>query len=296
MLTRRTALAVLSGAAGLPRLAKGNSPVTELPARLNRNHQILIAIKINNGAELWCLLDTGGSHLLYLPPAKAAELGIAPTSSAVSSGPLDTSSRSGGRAVVTMDAGALHRTSQELYIKEFLSRDDGVIGTAAFSEFIIELDFLAPRVRLHPPSSFRYQGAGLAIPFDLWSNNPQIITSLTIDDREPVKVRMTLDSGAAGIADAFLTPKFNDQLRRTGREIPWTPDRQGFSTSRVRRLAVGPFTMENPLIVLPPVQGFGGDANAPEGILAVNFLRNYRIYLDYAKKQAILEPNPPRAD
>jgi hypothetical protein len=190
-----------------------------------------------------------------------------------------------------MDSGAFHRDSQELYIKEFLSRDDGVIGTASFSEFIIDLDFLSPQVRLHPSASFHYQGAGVAIPFDLWSNNPQLIASLTIDDHEPVKVRMTLDSGAAGIADAFLTPKINEQLRRMGREIPWNPDRQGFSTCRVRRLAVGPFSMENPLIVLPPVQGFGGDANAPDGILAVNFLRRYRIYLDYAKKKAILEPN-----
>lgn len=49
--------------------------------------------------------------------------------------------------------------------------------------------------------------------------------------------------------------------------------------------------MNDPMVVLPPVQGFGGDANAPDGILAVNFLRHYRIYLDYSKKQMILEPN-----
>lgn len=53
--------------------------------------------------------------------------------------------------------------------------------------------------------------------------------------------------------------------------------------------------MENPLLVLPPVQGFGGDVNAPDGMLAINFLRRYRIYIDYAKKQMILEPNSPDA-
>ena len=71
------------------------------------------------------------------------------------------------------------------------------------------------------------------------------------------------------MADAFLTPRFNDQLRSLGRSIPWVPDKNGFSIC--------------------------GDANAPDGMLAVNFLRHYQIYMDYSKKQMILEPNPPDA-
>jgi len=39
--------------------------------------------------------------------------------------------------------------------------------------------------------------------------------------------------------------------------------------------------MENPLLVLPPVQGFGGDVNAPDGMLAINlviiYLRNISL-------------------
>lgn len=97
------------------------------------------------------------------------------------------------------------------------------------------------------------------------------------------------------MAEALLTPVFNDELRRGGRSIAWIPDKSGFSMCRIRRIAVGPFAMENPLVVLMPVQGFGGDANAPDGMLAVNFLRRYRIYIDYAKKQMIFEANPPDA-
>lgn len=293
MLTRRAALATIPGAAGLHCLAEGNSPVVELPARLNRNKQIAIPVKVNGGAELWCLLDTGGANLLYLAPAKAAELGITSSSTAVSSGPLDTTSRSSGRARVTLDVGAVHRAQQELYIKDFPARDDGVIGSAVFADSIVELEFLTPAVRLHSPASFHAPDQSAVVPCDLWSFNPHVAVSLTltIDDQQPVKARMTVDSGAGGIPDAIVTPRFNGQLRSAGRNIAWVPDKQGFSTCRIGRIAVGPFGMDDPLIVLPPVQGFGGDANAPDGMLAVNFLRGYRLYIDYSKKQVILAPN-----
>ncbi len=291
MLTRRTAIAAISGAAGASCLAEGPSGIIEQPARLGRNRQIQIPVRINGSAEIWCLLDTGGANLLYLPPARAAALGIQPSSMVHSSGPLDTNARAGGRAKVTMDVGAVHRTNQELYLKEVHSSDEGIIGSAVFADFIVELDFLRPAVRLHPPASFRYEDHGRVFPIDLWSFNPHVQALLTIGDQDPVQARMTVDSGAGGLADAFLTPKFSDDLRRRGGAIPWVADKQGFSTCRIRRIAVGPFAMENPLLVLPPVQGFGGDANAPDGMLAINFLRRYKLYIDYTKKQVIFEPN-----
>jgi hypothetical protein len=172
--------------------------------------------------------------------------------------------RAGGRAIVTLDAGDVHRPNQQLYIKEFQAHDDGVIGSAVFDEFIVELDFHMPAVRLHSPASFRYGDHSAPIPCDLWSRNPHIAVLLTIDDHGPVQARLTVDSGAAGKADALLTPRFNDQLRRLARNIPWTPDKDGWSICRIARLAVGPFATENPLIALPPVQGFGGAAVAAQ--------------------------------
>jgi hypothetical protein len=187
----------------------------------------------------------------------------------------------------------VHRANQELYIKELRGvREDGLIGAAVFADFIVEVDLQAPAFRLHSPASFRYRDHGAPIPCDLWSSNPHVIASLTIDDRDPPEARMTIDTGAGGIAEAFLTPRFNDRLRGLGRTIPWAPDKDGWQTCRIRRIAVGAVAMDHPLIVLPPVQGFGGDANAPDGMLAVNFLRRYRLYIDYSKKQVLLEPNP----
>jgi hypothetical protein len=244
--------------------------------------------------HLWLLLDTGGANLLYLTPAKAAELRIASSSEVFSTGALDTKPRAGGRALVTLDVGAVHRAHQELYIKELMGHDDGVIGAAVFDDFIVEVDLQAPALRLHSPASFRYRDHSAPIPCELWAQNPQIIASLTVDDQEPVKARMTVDTGAGGIADAFLTPRFNDRLRGLGRSIPWVPDKGNWHSCRIRRIAAGAVAMDDPLIALPPVQGFGGGA-APDGLLAANFLRRCRLYIDYSKSQVLLEPNPVRS-
>ena len=296
MLTRRQAFFAISGtAAGLRCHAEDASSPIELPARLNRNRQIVIPVRVNAGAPLWCMLDTGGANLLYLSPAKTADLGVAASSEAVSAGPLDTKARTGGRTWVTLDAGAVHRTNQELYIKEIPGvRDDGVIGAAVFANFIVEVDLQAPALRLHSPASFPYRDHSTPIPCDLWSSNPHILVSLTVDDQEPVKARMTVDSGAGGLADAFLTPRFDSRLRGLGRNIRWLPDKGGWQTCRIRQIAVGQAALDDALIALPPVQGFGDSADAPDGMLAVNFLRQYRLYIDYSKKQVLLERNPAK--
>jgi hypothetical protein len=292
MITRRAALAAMSGTAALRCLAEGSSTPIELPARLGRNREILIPVRVNGSEPIWCLLDTGGANALYLRPAKAAELGIAATSTTMSAGGLDTQSVANGRAVVTLDAGDVHRANQQLYIKDFQSRDDGVIGAAVFAAYIVELDFLAPAVRLHPPASFHDRDHGVPIPIELWSFNPQISAALAIDDREPVTARLTVDSGAGGLADAFLTPRFQQRLERQGRTIAWKAEKDGWSSCRIRRIAVGTAAMDNPFVVMTPVQGFGGDGNAPDGMLAINFLRRYRLFLDYSNERLWLEPNP----
>jgi hypothetical protein len=294
MLTRRAAIAAVYGAARIRCLAQGNSSTVELPARLNRQNQIQIPVSVNDGPQLWCLLDTGGARNMYLSPKRAAALGIFPSFAGRSSGPLDTSPRLDLRAHVTLDVGSLHLTNQQLLIKDASGPEDGTVGAAIFSSFIIELDYQTPAVLFHPMASFHYQGLGAAIPFDLWSNAPQIVGWLTIDDLGPVKTRMTVDTGAGGAV--FLAPKFNDELRRQGRVLPWIRTRGGLSTCRIDRIAVGNFFMKSLIVHLLPVQGFGSDAGAPDALLGVGFLGRFRIFLDYAKKEMILEPNIPQSE
>jgi len=295
MLTRRAALAAACSAARLRCLAQGTPGTIALPARLNRRNQITIPVAVNRIGPLWCLLDTGGGPNLYLSREKAAELGVTATSAGLSAGPNDPNLRTDGRAYVRLDAGGFHRLNQLCIIKPRLSDDDGILGATAFCDSVIELDFDEPAVHLHPPAFFRYRGPGEAIPFSLWEQNPHVDGLLTLDGREPVKARMTVDTGAGGsVLD--VTPKFDAELRRMGRGLAWRPDRYGRSTCRIARLAVGPFAMENPVVDLLPVQGFGGNAGAPgfpDALLGVEFLRRYRIFLDYTKKEMTLEPGRP---
>jgi hypothetical protein len=260
-----------------------------LAARLDRQNRILIPVRVNGGPQLWCLFDTGGARSLYLSHKEAAELGMAPSFTGQSAGPMDSALRADSRALVTLDAGGVHLTRQELVIKDGLGPSDGVIGAAVFANFVIEIDFQTPAVRFHSTASFRYQGSGCTVPFDLWSNNPHIVGRLTVGDLGPIEARMTVDTGAGG-GPAYVTPKFNDELRRKGCNLPWVPDQNGFSTCQIECITVGRFAMERPVVHLLPSQGFGNDPTAPDAVLAVEFLRRYRIFLDYAKRQMILEP------
>jgi hypothetical protein len=286
-ISRRAALAGFCGAAGLPCSAQGQRGPIELPARLRSDQRILVRVNINDRPAVWLLFDTGGAKYVYLGERTAAVLGVSPSSGGRSAGPMDSTQRMDKRASVSLDAGDIHFARQEVIVKD-VGPFDGLIGAAVFAEYVVEIDLLTPAVRLHPPESFHYDGSGTAIPCDLWSYNPHVIGSLTLDDRGPIPARMTVDTGASGGA-AFLTPNFDEKLRAMGRNLRWVPDRNGFATCSIPGIALGRFEMENAVVHLLPKQGFGNDPQAPDLSLAVDFLRRYRIFLDYTKRQVILE-------
>ena len=68
------------------------------------------------------------------------------------------------------------------------------------------------------------------------------------------------------------------------------PDNAGLNAARVERLTIGPFHIEKPVIRRFLAPGFGG-ANEPDGLIGVEFLRRFRLFVDYKRNQMILEPN-----
>ena len=78
-------------------------PIT-LPARRNDFQQLLVPARIDGSPPLWCELDSGGGGaLVFIEAAKAAAIGIMPTSFGRSAGPLESALALDGRTRV--DAG-----------------------------------------------------------------------------------------------------------------------------------------------------------------------------------------------
>jgi hypothetical protein len=292
MLSRRTLLASLCAA---PRLWAA-APIV-IPARRNDFNQLLVPARIDGSPPLWCELDTGGGGaLVFIGAAKASAMGILATSLGRSAGPRENALELDGRAQVTLAFPGLTIPGQELVIKPSpLPGDkDASVGMLVLNRFVVELDHDSPAVRLHEPEGFRYSGPGRAFPFSLEENNPFTSATLTLRDGTEVTARMVIDTGAAG-SIAYLSRSFALRHRLSERALGSAPDSLGRRACRLERFALGGLGVARPVVHQFLDSGFGGKTE-PDGMIGIEFLRRFKIFLDYGRSRMILEPNSRYAE
>jgi hypothetical protein len=277
---------------------KSESPtLITLPARRNDFHQLLVPACIENSQPLWCELDSGGGGpLVFIDAAKAAAIGVQPTFYGSSAGPLDGSPAPDLRTRVTLTFPGLKLPAQELVIKPgpLPGDKDASISAQVLSRFVIELDHESPAVRLHDPASFRYSGPGRAFPFSIEGNYPFTTAVLTLRGGQKVPARMVIDTGAVG-SIAYFSRSFAIQNKLTGLALASVPDTMGRTACRIERFALGVLGVNRPVVHHFGTPGFGGQTE-PDGMIAADFLRRFRVFLDYARDRMILEPNRSYAE
>jgi hypothetical protein len=283
-LSRRAVIASLCAA---PRLWPGTaaSPIA-LPARRNDFHQLLVPARIDGSTPLWCELDSGGGGaLVFIEAAKASAMGILATSVGRSAGPRENALEPDGRAQVTLAFPGLTIPGQELVIKptSLPGDKDASVGMLVLSRFVVELDHDSPAVRLHEPDGFRYNGPGRAFPFSIEENNPFTSATLTL-----------IDTGAAG-SIAYLSRSFAARHRLSERALGSAPDSLGRRACRLERFALGGLGVARPVVHQFLEPGFGGKTE-PDGMIGMEFLRRFKIFLDYGRSRMILEPNSRYAE
>ena len=286
--TRRQVLTAMAA-----RALWAEGPLT-LPAMLNDFHQIWIPARINGSPLLWCELDSGaGGALYFIDAEKAVAIGVRAERLGRSAGVAEGQPAVDGRARVTVDFPGLRLERQELVIKPAPLGKDGIVALANFRQWVTEMDYQAPAVRLHDAASFRYQGPGQDIPLAIEQTNPLVEVRMTLRGEggaaEEIRGRFVVDTGAAG-GIAYLTSSFCQRIRLEERNLRWVPDSMGLSATRIARFAVGPFGVDQAVIRRFPARGFGGSAE-PDGMIGVEFLRRFRLFFDYGRERLILEPN-----
>jgi PDZ domain len=289
-LSRRALLAVLCAAPPL----RSSTPVPiTLPARRNDFHQLLVPASIGNSPPLWCELDSGGGGpLIFIDADKARVIGVQPTFYGSSAGPLESALSPDLRTRVNLAFPGLKLPAQELVIKpDPLPGDkDASIGMLLLSRFVVELDHESPAVRLHDPGTFRYSGPGRVFPFTMEDNNPFTAATLTLRDGQQVAARMVIDTGAVG-SIAYFSRTFAMKNRLTGRALASVPDTMDRTACRIERFSLGALGVDRPVIHHFGTAGFGGKPE-PDGMIAAEFLRRFRVFLDYTRGRMILEPGP----
>jgi len=63
----------------------------------------------------------------------------------------------------------------------------------------------------------------------------------------------------------------------------------------VERFALGPLGVDRPVVHAFGTPGFGG-MTEPDGMIPADFLRRFRVFMDYSRNRMILEPNRSYAD
>ena len=191
-----------------------------------------------------------------------------------------------GRARAILVVAGLNLGAPVVVIKPTRQPGDGVIGMSLFSRYVVELDWEAIHIRLLDAASFRYSGPGHTIPFSLeprFNYNPCADTILTFAG-ERIPANLGIDSGFGG-SFAWLSKSFVDR-HEVFDEV------KAFGACMIAKLSIGPVSVMNPILRLARKPGFGGGPE-PDGLLGVEFLRRFKVFMDYTRLRIILEPDSP---
>jgi hypothetical protein len=252
--------------------------------------QLLVHPKIDGQSLGWFVFDTGSSATI-LHVAPAARVKLTSTTSAPTVTAFGTSQSSLGRAtslelgpmvidkpfLVTMDLGMLQAA---------LGKDVvGIVGSDLLSRCVAQINLGDNSVQLYDPQTYRLAGGRWQkLVFD--SDIP--VVQAKFDGGEGF---FRLDVGATGAAGnvVFHSPTVADLKLLQGRKVKDVQlAMKRASQGRIGWFELGEHRFGNPNVVfaLDPQGPFGDEFTA--GNVGVNFLRAFRIVLDYPHERVAL--------
>jgi hypothetical protein len=177
-----------------------------------------------------------------------------------------------------MDANGLVHGGRHFY---------GVLGRDFFSQFVVEIDYIARVVTLYDPKTYRYSGTGQSIPIELerW---PIVRAKVTTFRGETMERLLMIDSGSHSTlnyeVEQFPAKTIEQNVLDLTNQVT---SRVSATFGRAERIEIGQFVIEKPVVgfthsfPLPPAQGLIGGG----------LLRRFKVTFDYSRRQTILEPN-----
>ena len=287
---------------GLLAAAEKPAPVAAIPLNVGENYRLYLPVRIN-GAEFSCNLDSGGGDRIYLDKTKALAAGIRPIGEGYSSGPQAASMATDLRAQATLEIGPLKLSGQELVMQNRPSPDyQCVVGLQTLKQYVVELTYQPPALRIHAPDRYVVGKLGHAVPFALDNGNPFVQVAFYLPKGDPIPARLAIDTGG-GRSAVYLSKTFVDQhniLDRVPKTVPdlWSGSSAGLPrvlAARFDKLQLADVELPRPIAFLARVPGFGG-LNEPDGLLCPDFLRRFNVTFDYPHRKLILEPGPHFVD
>lgn len=288
--------AVALGMAAAPCFAQPTNPAPiTVKVRLTHN-RIVIPSRINE-TPLTFLLDSACT-IPTLHPEVVDELRLQPSGSVSIAGIAGEERAPTFRGVV-INMGETEYAPRRIASipserSESRRRRDGVVGSGFFRQFVVEMDTRAGEMRLYSPTNFTYSGKGEVVPFRFRPRDeiPIVEASIILSNQPPIKAEFEVDTGCdSGLCLGSSFVRQNKLLESIeGR----SSEKFGIGGSVETKMGTVPIFRLGKLDVPKPQTDFfqvGSPVDEPlAGHIGMELLHRYKVILDYARKQLILEP------
>lgn len=130
---------------------------------------------------------------------------------------------------------------------------DGILGSDWMKNYVVEMDYVARRMRLYEPSSFTYSGKGTTLPLTFLNRIPFIEMEVSLPNKKVLRGRFLVDT-AGGLMAVHV---YNQVARRENlidglTTLPETGVGIGGTTQRVAArglsLSIGPYQIPKPTV------------------------------------------------
>lgn len=273
---------------------------TVVPIRVVNNHVHLVMTAA--GRDIPMIYDTGaGVSLLDIPMADAIGMkrGGKVNLGGAGTNPVRAFAIEGNKAIALPQDTAV-KVKPVVEFEMFLAAYEGIpvsgiLGADFTRQFVLQLDYANERMILHP-RSFTYRGDGIRLPLTFKEWHPHTPGVIVLADSSRIAADCQIDVGASGalaLARPFVQKnRLLDRVspairRRTGRGVggsSWA------TIGRIARLELGTAELKEPVTSM-----YGDSAGVMSSSdfdcnVGGEVLRRFMVYLDYGRKEMILEP------
>ena len=281
----------LLGAVSLAGAESSNS--ITIPIELRRGH-VMVPLKVG-GTNLSFLLDTGyGVTMLRADHAAALDLRRRGSMTIVGiAGEAQSDVFEGPTFEVGIKTWKPRRVAALPTSEGRSRRRDGILGSAFFRSYVVEIDPKAKTLTLHEPAQYKYSGSGEVLSLRFQGSTPIVSSAVVLTNGSEVKADFEIDTGCTGglcIGKHFVEAH---ELVPTGRES----ERRGVGGGARTRSGHVPALRLGKVTVDKPSADFfleGSPADPPlAGHIGADVLNDFRVIFDYSRKQMILEKQGP---
>ena len=271
-------------------------PQYTIPARERSGFRLEVQVRVNGAGPFWCTLDSGAGGFA-LDSTLGARAGLRPSGAGRSfgEGPGAVPDQRVSHAMLQVED--LRIQNQTVMLRPL--EDGCIFGTMLIDRFVVEIDYLAPEIRLYAANTYRPPQQAIRVPLLLDPyRRPMVLGRLLLEAGDAVTARLLLDSAVPDYT-LSLTRAFTDRqnIRARVRQVvrpPFHAQSTGGTVdllaTRISRLSVGSAAVRDPVVML-----FRSDSAAPgrhaDGSIGSGFLHRFLVTIDAPGGRLYLTPN-----